>query len=339
MAEVVAEAPFLTLCNTQGDGMDFGQALLNSFQTVLGAAENAAPGWQALQDQQAQRADVQAQTQSRQLGNYEKQMQIAQQKKFQDFQSRMQALGQDSDAPDPKNPDSVADHLAKEGEQYIDSGYINEGSKLLQESTRLRTLNMNARRAGAQAVLEQVKVEKAKNEGAAASLYGVTNEEEFRSAVKGTKLEDMPWEGPTTVQKARERLMSPEFQLKEKEAAAKERDRSEQREIQKKKEQDQVKYWTEQNRIRAEAGKTKWIPSAGLCSNGEFLADMDRSDDRLNLVRADHIQRIGFEQSGQHRRSRQAKGILSSPVMPTHAFLSSPVLLQASPSAEGSCSR
>lgn len=237
--------------------MDFGQALLNSFQTVLGAAENAAPGWQALQDQQAQRADVQAQTQSRQLGNYEKQMQIAQQKKFQDFQSRMQALGQDSDAPDPKNPDSVADHLAKEGEQYIDSGYINEGSKLLQESTRLRTLNMNARRAGAQAVLEQVKVEKAKNEGAAASLYGVTNEEEFRSAVKGTKLEDMPWEGPTTVQKARERLMSPEFQLKEKEAAAKERDRSEQREIQKKKEQDQVKYWTEQNRIRAEAGKTK----------------------------------------------------------------------------------
>ena len=224
---------------------------------LLTMVANSMPGYR---DQQQQLAQIDAQktsTEGQKLQNYEQQMKISQQQKFQDFQSRMAALAKDSDAPDPKDPDSVSDHLAKEGEQYIDSGYINEGSKLLEESTRLRTLNMNARQAGAQAVLEQVKVEKAKNEGAAASLYGVTNEEEFRSAVKGTKLEDMPWEGPTTVQKARERLMSPEFQLKEKEAAAKERDRSEQREIQKKKEQDQVKYWTEQNRIRAEAGKTK----------------------------------------------------------------------------------
>jgi hypothetical protein len=67
----------------------------------------------------------------------------------------------------------------------------------------------------------------------------------------------MSWEGPQTVQKAREQLLTVQQQDKEKEAVAKERDREELREIQRKKETDQVNYWAEQNRLRGEAIKTR----------------------------------------------------------------------------------
>jgi hypothetical protein len=196
------------------------------FQQLL----NLNPAYQRSQTVQLKNQDIQSEidarnveTQERQQDLYAKQIQIQQQKKLQDFQARMAALNNDT-GYDPKNPDSVADHLAEEAGQYEKAGFPNEAFKLYEDSIKLRQVNANARRAAAQDTLAQLKVEQEKNEGASAALYGVKSQEEMDKALKGTKLEGMRYTGPESVSIARERLMSVKEQLDERHKNAQDED-------------------------------------------------------------------------------------------------------------------
>jgi hypothetical protein len=196
------------------------------FQQLL----NLNPAYQRSQTVQLENQNIQSeidarnvQTQERQQDLYARQIQLQQQKKLQDFQARMAALNNDA-GYDPKNPDSVADHLAGEAQEYEKAGFPNEAFKLYEDSIKLRQVNANARRAAAQDTLAQLKVEQERNEGAAAALYGVQSQGEMDKALKGTKLEGMRYTGPESVSRAREQLMSVKEQLDERHKNAQDED-------------------------------------------------------------------------------------------------------------------
>ncbi len=228
---------------------------------VVQGLANAAPGYRDQQQQLAQTDDQRQQAKGRQLDNYEKQMQQEQQKKFQDFQARMAALAKPEDMPDPKNPDSVGDYLEKQGAEYVKGGYINEGSKIIDEGIKMKSLSKNAQRAAAQDTLMQLKIKQEKNNGAAALLYGVKDQAGLDKALKGTELEGMQYTGPESVQTARGRLVDIKTQDKEREDRAKDADREQGRKVVEAREQEQIRHnraLEEQRRIDAskKSGKT-----------------------------------------------------------------------------------
>lgn len=229
---------------------------------VVQGLANAAPGYRDQQQQLALTEDSKAQAKGRQLDNYEKQMQQEQQKKFQDFQARMAALAKPEDMPDPKNSDSVGDYLEKQGADYIKGGYINEGSKIIDEGIKMKSLSKNAQRAAAQDTLMQLKIKQEKNNGAAALLYGVKDQAGLDKALKGTELEGMQYTGPESVQTARGRLVDIKTQDKEREDRAKDADREQGRKIQEERAQAQQKYQKDVLALRnkelaTKAGKDK----------------------------------------------------------------------------------
>lgn len=231
-------------------------------QATGGDMGNLFPGFRDMREQAARTQDAEAQTQLRKQEIFQKQMENEQQKKFQDFQSRMAALSKPEDMPDPKNPDSVAAYLEKQGTEYVKGGFINEGSKVIEEGIKLKSLGENAKRAAAQDSLMQLKIQQAKNEGAAASLYGVTDQAGMDKALKGTKLEGMKYLGPESVATARSQLLDIKTQDKEREERAKDADREQGRKVAEARAAEQVRHnkAIEDERKReaaTKAGKTK----------------------------------------------------------------------------------
>jgi hypothetical protein len=232
---------------------DFSTILTSIVQNTA----NAAPGYRDMQQQLAQTEDTKAQAKGRELDNFQKRMDQEQQKKFQDFQARMAALAKPEDLPDPKNPDSVGTYLEKQGAEYVKGGFINEGSKIIEEGIKMKSLGENAKRAAAQDTLMQLKIRAEKNEGAAASLFGVTDQAGMDKALKGTDLEGMKYTGPESVQIARGRLLDIKQQDKEKEDRARDIDRGQQQKVREDRAKEQVRHnkAIEEERRRADATK------------------------------------------------------------------------------------
>lgn len=213
------------------------------FSQIVQTIANSIPGYRDQQQQLANTADVQAQAQGRKLDNYQKQMDQEQQKKFQDFQARMAALAKPEDMPDPKNPDSVGEYLEKQGADYVRGGFINEGSKIIEEGIKMKSLGENAKRAAAQDTLMQLKIRKEVNDAAAAHLAGVTDQEGFDRAIKGTELEGkVKYTGPDSVKQAKTWLTDLQQQDKEKENLARDADREQGRKVQEERARSQREY-------------------------------------------------------------------------------------------------
>lgn len=251
------------------------------FQQLL----NLNPAYQRSQTVQLENQNVQSeidarnvQTQERQQDLYAKQIQMQQQKKMQDFQARMAALNNDS-GYDPKNPDSVADHLAGEAQQYEKAGFPNEAFKLYEDSIKLRQVNANARRAAAQDTLAQLKVEQERNEGAAAALYGVTDQAGLDKALKGTRLEGMRYAGPESVSRARAQLMSIKEQMDERHKNAQDTDNKIKADADAQRARAQAAHYRELENIKREelkqkAGKT--TAKAVTAPNKQEIDDTER---------------------------------------------------------------
>lgn len=221
-------------------------------QAAGGNLGNYAPGYRDMMQQVAQTKDTDAQTEQRKTETYAKQMQMQQQQRIQDFQTRMAAMARGSDAPDPKDPESVASYYNKAADQARKEGLINAAADMDEEAAKLRIQGANAKRAGAQAVVEQLKAQDLKNEDGAARLYGVTTEQEFQQAVKGTSAEGMPWEGPQTAQKAREQLMGIKTQLSERLKNAEQTDKHLKTEAEIRRSEAQAQRLRDQTRIQNE---------------------------------------------------------------------------------------
>lgn len=224
-------------------------------QTLQTIAEST-PAYRQQQQELANIDQTRTNTANVQAKTFEQQLANTQAQNLQNFQARMAALAKGSDAPDPKNPESVADYMEKRGVEEMQAGFVNDGARMVEEGAKLRTQGINARRAAAMDRKAALEVEQERNDAAAAALYGVNNPEDFAKAIKGTKLEGMQY-SPGNVRLARERLMGLDEQNKEKYMDAKRVDEHEKHQADMEKHRAEMKRIEAWERVYKERAKTQ----------------------------------------------------------------------------------